>query len=58
MTMQQVALEQAEPRMVLAKPIFDPEGTLLLKEGLRLTDRYIERLADFGIRVIWVADPD
>jgi hypothetical protein len=47
--MQRILLAQAEPGMILAKGILNPEGLVLCGAGTELSDSLIERLAGMGI---------
>ncbi len=40
----------------IAKPIFTPNGNVLVGVGLELTDRYIERLKNMGIDTVYIED--
>jgi len=42
--------------MVVARPIFDAEGRVLLNKGVILKPYYIQRLQELGIPAIYVAD--
>jgi HD-GYP domain-containing protein (c-di-GMP phosphodiesterase class II) len=41
---------------VLARPVINPAGQILLQTGVRLTSQYIERLKQFGFSVVFIED--
>lgn len=43
-----------KPNMVLAKPIYNEQGRILIQEGIHLTDSMIKRLIDQGITYVYV----
>lgn len=47
-----------EPGMVLAKPVIDPRGSILLRQGVTLTDEYIGNIHKRGFASIFVSDGD
>lgn len=49
-------LECLRPGMVVARPIFDLEGRVLLNKGVILKPYYIQRLRELGIPAVYVAD--
>jgi HD-GYP domain-containing protein (c-di-GMP phosphodiesterase class II) len=51
-----LSLECVKPSMVLGKDIFHSDGQLLLARGIALTPRITGRLAEMGIRFIYVDD--
>ena len=44
-----ITLDQAAPAMVLAAPVKDRAGRLLVREGTELSDRHLESLRMWGI---------
>lgn len=48
----QLALEEAEPGMVLSDDLFDPQGQILLSKGATLTEHMIASLARHDIAVV------
>jgi len=42
--------------MCLARAVYSVNGTVLLAEGMKLTERYIERLKEMGISILYIAD--
>ncbi|MBI4650786.1 hypothetical protein HY745_05770 [Candidatus Desantisbacteria bacterium] len=54
--MRLIALQNAMPGMRLAQAVYDDKCHLLLASDIELTIRYINRLADLGISMIYVQD--
>ena len=52
--MQRIALTKTKPGMVLAQPVYMPEGPVLVGEGYVLTESVIERIRRAGVGTIWV----
>lgn len=50
-------LEQIEPGMRLAKDVYDPHGTVLLRAGILISERHIRALTSWGIHEVTIA-PD
>ena len=58
--MRRVAVEAIAEGMVLARPVEDRLGRVLLTKGDALQTRYREKLRDWGVAEVWVegeADP-
>jgi HD-GYP domain-containing protein (c-di-GMP phosphodiesterase class II) len=49
-------IANAVPGMILAQDIFDNHDNLLLEKGITLTESYINRLKQLGVRTIWIED--
>jgi hypothetical protein len=49
-----IDLDKAKPGMVLAKPVYNLQEMLLLKERVQLTERNIQVLRAWGIGEIWI----
>ncbi len=56
-SMQRLALEFVRPDMVLARDVYDEDGTIMLSNGTVLTDRLIERLQKWEILSVFVRNP-
>ncbi|MCR2803447.1 HD-GYP domain-containing protein [Paenibacillus soyae] len=54
--MRKVQLEMVKPGDKVARPIFQDNGNVLLGEGIELNDRYITRLRNLGIDVLYIED--
>ena len=52
--MQRVYLEKIKPGMVLAKTLYSPTGQVLLSEGVKLNDKYIQRLKEIEVLYIFI----
>ena len=50
-----VAVSRLKPGMVVARSIFGNTGQRLLRQGVEITDRYIQQLQRYGIGVIYVS---
>jgi HD-GYP domain-containing protein (c-di-GMP phosphodiesterase class II) len=55
--MRLLPIQQCRPGMKLAKKIFSEEGLVLLAENVELTTKLIDRLIDYGVSFVYVADP-
>jgi hypothetical protein len=49
-----LAAERLEPGMVLARPVMNKSGMIMLGEGTELTDNLIEKIRDMGIEGVHV----
>lgn len=56
-SMQRLALEFVKPDMVLARDVYDEDGTIMLSAGTTLTDRLIARLNKWEILSVFVRNP-
>lgn len=54
--MRRIPLEYAKPGMKLGRSIIDSEGQVLLRGGVELEDRYLNRLYELGIRNVYIRD--
>lgn len=52
--MKQISIDLVAGGMVTAKPVADPRGNLLMKEGVALTDTAIEALRKRGVLTVWI----
>lgn len=52
--MAKLAAERLEPGMVLAKPVMNKSGMIMLGEGMELNDSLIEKIHDMGIESVHV----
>ena len=56
--MRRARLQSLDEGTVLAKPILNDRGGVLLTAGTELTDRYVRHLLDRGTHQVTVEDPD
>lgn len=56
--MRRLAVSDLTPGLILARPLSNPRGDVLLHAGVELTGRYIEALASRGVSAVFVRDPD
>ncbi|MFA6808014.1 MAG: HD-GYP domain-containing protein [Eubacteriales bacterium] len=56
--MRLVSIQSVAEGNILAKNIIDYEGRILLRSGVELSERYINRLSSLGHDVIFIEDPD
>jgi HD-GYP domain-containing protein (c-di-GMP phosphodiesterase class II) len=54
---QRIRLEELKPGMVVAKPIYDQEGRVLLNRGVVLRDSLIDRLRQIGCPAVYIDVP-
>ncbi|GLX66291.1 HD-GYP domain-containing protein [Paenibacillus glycanilyticus] len=54
--MRKLQIGSVKPGDKLAKPIFQDNGRVLLGEGVELNDRYINRLQNLGVDVVYIED--
>jgi len=47
-------LENVRPGMILAKPLYNFQGELLVREGITLTAKQIWILKSWGVRPVWI----
>ena len=52
--MAKLSTERLEPGMVLARPVMNKSGMIMLGEGTELTDNLIEKIRDMGIESVHV----
>ncbi|WP_102344996.1 HD-GYP domain-containing protein [Bacillus sp. Marseille-P3661] len=55
--MRLLSTNSLKANMKLAKPIYNGRGQILVGEGVPLTQRMIQRLADLGITYVYIDDP-
>ncbi|HBT20598.1 MAG TPA: phosphodiesterase [Peptococcaceae bacterium] len=55
--MRKVSIPFLQPGMVVAKPVYDSEGRLLINAGLRLTYKNILSMKRIGIPAVYIEDP-
>ncbi|MGG1312470.1 HD-GYP domain-containing protein [Cohnella laeviribosi] len=55
--MRMMPISMCSPGMVLGKKIFSDDGIVLLAEGVELTNSLIRKLAENGIRYLYIQDP-
>lgn len=53
--MRLVAVQRLKPGMVVGKTILGSNGQILLRQGVELTERYIQHLRDHFIEVVYIA---
>ncbi|NLV91222.1 MAG: HD-GYP domain-containing protein [Firmicutes bacterium] len=53
-----VRVDKLKPGMRLARPVFSPDGGLLLATGVVLQESYIRRLAQLGYLAVYIGDPE
>lgn len=51
-----MSIEKVEPGMQVGRPIYGANGKTLLANGVKLTSKYIERIKDLGIAVVYIYD--
>lgn len=56
--MRRASVRNIEPGVVLAKPIMNDRGGVLLTAGTELTDRYVRHLLERGTGSVTIEDPD
>ena len=56
-SMQRLALALVQPGMVLARDVYDQEGTIMVSAGTALTERLISRLGHREILSVFVRNP-
>jgi len=55
--MKRILIYEAQPGMILARPVFSRDGTLLVKSGKRLTDNLIKKLIEHAVPTVYVVQP-
>ena len=56
-SMQRLALDFVEPGMVLARDVYDEDGTIMVSAGTALTERLLARLKKWEIRSAFIQNP-
>ena len=56
-SMQRLALDFVEPGMVLARDVYDEDGTIMISAGTALTERLLARLKKWEIRSAFIQNP-
>ena len=54
--MKRIAVRDAKPGMLLARPITDKQGRTIVAEGTRLSQLYISRLEKWSVEELFVAE--
>lgn len=54
--MRRMQIDRVMPGDIVARTIFQENGSVLLGEGVELSDRYIERLRNLGIDFLFIED--
>jgi len=54
--MRMIRVERLEVDMELARTVWSADGRILLREHVKLTDRYIDALKRFGISFVYIED--
>lgn len=52
--MKRISVKEAEPGMVLARPIVDKQGRTIVNQGATLTQLYISRLEKWGVEELYI----
>ncbi len=52
-----ISVKEAEPGMVLARPINDRQGRTIVNQGAGLTALYISRLGKWGVEELYIEEP-
>ncbi|MZP30376.1 HD domain-containing protein [Heliobacterium undosum] len=55
--MMRISVSLVEPGNVLAKPVYDGRGSVLLAKGVELTGSYIRRLKDLNVQSVFIESP-
>ena len=56
-SMQRLAFDFVEPGMVLARDVYDEDGTIMVSAGTALTERLLARLKKWEIRSAFIQNP-
>ena len=54
--MRRVSVEELEPGMVLARPVYSPSGDPLINQGVELRENYIKKLQRMGQNGVYIED--
>jgi hypothetical protein len=54
--MKRIVVRDAKPGMLLARPITDQQGRIIVAEGTKLSQLYISRLEKWGVAELFVAE--
>jgi HD-GYP domain-containing protein (c-di-GMP phosphodiesterase class II) len=54
--MRRIGINQAKPGIKLARSVINATGNVLVRQGVTLTSRYIERLREKGISQLYIED--
>jgi HD-GYP domain-containing protein (c-di-GMP phosphodiesterase class II) len=54
--MRLISSDKAKPGDILAQSIFGVDGCLMLREGIALTQKYIDKLVDIGVLYLYIKD--
>lgn len=52
------SVEGLQPGLIVARPLYDEMGQVLLHQGVQLLPQYIQMLRDKGLTHIYVSDPE
>lgn len=54
--MRLISSDKAKPGDILAQSIFGVDGSLMLRNGVSLTQKYIDKLVDLGVLFLYIKD--
>lgn len=54
--MRRISVDKLKPGMVLSKPIYTTTGVVLLRDGQKLTDKFIEKIQYLQLDFIYIKD--
>lgn len=54
--MRKINIRHVKPGMVLSKTIYSNQGILLLKSGIKLSDKYIAKIKETGLEELYIED--
>lgn len=54
--MRRINIENLKEGMIISKPIYTNNGIILLSEGSKLTNRYIDKIHNTGLKYIYIED--
>ncbi len=55
--MRLISTANCQPGMILARPVFSPNGTVLINTDMELNDSAIQRLKKLGVNTLYIKDP-
>lgn len=55
--MKRISVKEAQPGMVLARPINDRQGRIIVNQGASLTALYISRLGKWSVEELYIEEP-
>lgn len=56
--MRRIPLEDLKAGDIIGQPLYDDQGRILLKAGIAITDRLIEKIATMQIQSVYIADSE